>query len=189
MKQNADAISSAADSGGLKLYEACTRSPYFTDLSKVRLHLVGHSAGAILHSHVADRLGAKGWTFESITFMAPAVSTESFQAEVVPAIKSGKVKRFNQFHLSDDIEQKDPTCKPILGYSRSLLYLVSQSFEKGQITPILGMEKYFLDKITPQHLPNINVITAPGADSKSTTHGGFDDDVTTMAKVISLIKA
>ncbi len=187
MKQNADAISSSADSGGIKLYEACTRSLHFADLSKVRLHLVGHSAGAILHSHVVDRLCAKGWSFKSVNFMAPAVRVDSFQAEVVPAIKSGKVKRFNQFQLSDDIEQRDPTCKPILGYSRSLLYLVSQSFEKGQVTPILGMEKYFNDKIASQHLPNINVVTAPGDGSKSTTHGGFDDDVTTMGKVISLI--
>jgi len=99
------------------------------------------------------------------------------------------VKKFNQFHLSDDIEKVDPTCKPILGYSRSLLYLVSQSFEKGQITPILGMEKYFNEKVGPLGLANVNVVTAPGPDSKSTTHGGFDDDPTTMNKVIALIKA
>jgi len=40
MKQNADAISNAAESGGMKLYQACQHSPYFADLSKVRLHLV-----------------------------------------------------------------------------------------------------------------------------------------------------
>jgi hypothetical protein len=186
MKQNADKVSSEADSGGIKLYEACMRSPHFTDLTKIRLHLIGHSAGAILHSHVIDRLGAKGWSFETVNFMAPAVRVDSFQAEVVPAIRTGRVKKYNQFHLSDPFEQMDSTCTPILGYSRSLLYLVSQSFEKGLATPILGMEKYF-DKIMAQSLPNVNVITAPGNDSKSTTHGGFDDDATTMNTVISLI--
>ena len=60
MKQNADAISNTDESGGMKLYQACRQSPYFADLSKVRLHLVGHSAGAILHSHVVDRLGGAG---------------------------------------------------------------------------------------------------------------------------------
>ncbi|MDD2775333.1 MAG: hypothetical protein PHU06_05205 [Gallionella sp.] len=35
----------------------------------------------------------------------------------------------------------------------SLLYLVSQSFEQGKITPILGMEKYFDAKL--QVLPNV----------------------------------
>jgi hypothetical protein len=188
MKQNADAISNTAESGGMKLYKACQQSPYFADLSKVRLHLVGHSAGSILHSHVVDRLGGRGWKFESVNFMAPAVRVDLFEETVVPAIKNGKVKRFNQFHLSDDVEQKDPTCKPILGYSRSLLYLVSQSLEKGETTPILGMEKYFNDKIASKKLANVYTWAAPGKESKSTTHGGFDDDQVTMASVIALIK-
>jgi hypothetical protein len=120
--------------------------------------------------------------------MAPAVRVDLFKDTVVPAIQNGKVKRFNQFHLSDDMEQKDPTCKPILGYSRSLLYLVSQSLEHGQTTPILGMEKYFDDEIASKHLPNVYTWAAPGKESKSTTHGGFDDDPVTMASVIALIK-
>jgi len=117
--------------------------------------------------------------------MAPAVRVDVFQDCIVPALRSGKVKRLNQFHLSDDVEQKDPTCKPILGYARSLLYLVSQSFEGGVKTPILGMQKYF-DALGA--LPNVRAWTAPGAQSKSVTHGGFDDDATTMASVIALIK-
>lgn len=188
MKQNAEAISAAADSGGAKLYGACQRSPFFSDPSKVRLHLVGHSAGAILHSHVVERMGGAGWNFESVNFMAPAVRVDIFQQKIMPAIKSGKVRRYNQFHLSDDIELKDSTCKPILGYNRSLLYLVSQSFEKGQATPILGMEKYFNEKIAPQKLSNVRAWAAPGKESKSTTHGCFDDDATTMASVIKLIQ-
>ena len=120
--------------------------------------------------------------------MAPAVRVDLFEKTVVPAIKSGKVKRFNQFHLSDDMEQKDPTCKPILGYSRSLLYLVSQSLEHGQSTPILGMEKYFNDHIGSKKLPNVYTWAAPGKESHSTTHGGFDDDQVTMASVIALMK-
>ena len=188
MKQNADAISNTAESGGIKLYKACQQSPYFADLSKVRLHLVGHSAGSILHSHVVDRLGGQGWKFESVNFMAPAVRVDLFEKTVVPAIKNGKVRRFNQFHLSDDMEQKDPTCKPILGYSRSLLYLVSQSLEKGETTPILGMEKYFNSTIVSKKLKNVHTWAAPGKESKSTTHGGFDDDQVTMASVIALMK-
>ena len=188
MKQNADAISNTVESGGMKLYKACQQSPHFANLSKVRLHLVGHSAGAILHSHVVDRLGGQGWEFESVNFMAPAVRVDLFEETVIPAIKNGKVKRFNQFHLSDDMEQKDPTCKPILGYGRSLLYLVSQSLEHGRSTPILGMEKYFNDKIALKNLPNIHTWAAPGKESHSTTHGGFDDDQVTMASVIALMK-
>jgi hypothetical protein len=185
MKQNADAISSAPDSGGVKLYEASRSSPYFKDPSKVRLHLIGHSAGAIVHSYIANRLK---WNFETVNFMAPAVRADEFQRLVVPAIKSGKVKQYNHFELTDEIEQRDPTCKPILDYSRSLLYLVSQSFEKGEATPILGMERYFNSEIAPLRLSNAAVFKAPQQHSKSTTHGGFDDDQTTRDKILSLIK-
>ena len=86
------------------------------------------------------------------------------------------------------MEQKDPTCKPILGYSRSLLYLVAQSLEQGRTTPILGMEKYFNDKIASKKLAHIHTWAAPGKESKSTTHGGFDDDQVTMMSVIALMK-
>jgi hypothetical protein len=187
MKQNGAAISTSEDSGGIKLYNACMKSPLFADPSKVRLHLIGHSAGSIVHSYVVKELCQRDWTFDSVNFMAPAVRMDVFQDCVVPNLKSGKVKRLNQFHLADDVEQKDPTCKAILGYSRSLLYLVSQSFESGEVTPILGMEKYF-GAIASQGLPGVKAWTAPSVQSKSTTHGGFDDDATTMASVIALIK-
>jgi hypothetical protein len=164
------------------------RSPWFQDPSKVRLHLIGHSAGAIVHSSIVERLAAKGWTFETVNFMAPAVRSDCFAEQVVPSIRSGKVKRYNQFHLSDDVEQKDPTCEPILGYSRSLLYLVSQSFEKGQVTPTLGMQKYFKDTVGLLPTDSVKVIVAPSDDSRSVTHGGFNDDPRTMQKVISLIR-
>ncbi len=186
MKQNADAISSAPGSGGIKLYEASKSSPYFKDPTKVRLHLIGHSAGAIVHSYIVNRLK---WNFETVNFMAPAVRADIFTQNVVPAIQSGKVKQYNQFELTDEMELKDPTCEPILGYSRSLLYLVSQSFEKGQVTPILGMERFFNSEIAPLNLKNVSVFKSPGQYSKSTTHGGFDDDTTTRDKILSLIKS
>ena len=186
MKKNADAISSSDDAGGILLYEACTNSPWIKDPRKVRLHLIGHSAGAIVHSAIIRRLGDRGWNFQTVNFMAPAVRVDTFLDQVVPAIRSGKVNRYNQFSLTDDIEQKDPTCEPIFGYSRSLLYLVSQSFEKGQVTPILGMERYAGGVLNG--LKNAALITAPGVDSRSTTHGGFDDDAITRDKIISLIK-
>jgi hypothetical protein len=185
MKDNGGKISTAQDGGGIKLYEACRKSPFFSDPSRVRLHLIGHSAGAIVHSHVVQKLCGLGWKFETVNFMAPAVRVDTFLECLAPALRAGQVGRLHQFHLSDDIEQKDPTCKPILGYSRSLLYLVSQSFEGGVTTPILGMEKYFQ---AVKDVPNVTAWAAPGAQSKSTTHGGFDDDATTMASVIKLIK-
>lgn len=187
MKQNGEAVMQAPDSGGLKLYEACMKSPHFADPAKVRLHLIGHSAGSIVHSYIVKALCQRGWSFESVNFMAPAVRMDVFLDCVVPNLKNGRVKNLNQFHLADDVEQKDPTCKAILGYSRSLLYLVSKSFESGIETQILGMEKYF-SELARLGLASVHAWAAPCAQSRSMTHGGFDDDEATMASVIALIK-
>lgn len=187
MKQNADALTDLPQSGGRKLYEACSASPWFAP-KKVRLHLIGHSAGCIAHSHLIERLGAQGWDFETVNFMAPALRVDTFREKVLPAIKSGKVKRYHQFHLDEVMEQKDPTCKMLLGYGHSLLYLVAQSFEQGVVTPILGMQKYFDTQIAPLKLAQVRAWSAPDSVSKSTTHGGFDDDATTMQSIITLVK-
>jgi hypothetical protein len=183
MKKNAQAISMNDQSGGMKLYQASQRSPWFKDPSRVRLHLIGHSAGSIVHSHIIDRL--EGWTFESVNFMAPAIRSDEFNQLVVPALKSGRVKQYNHFELSDSAELKDPTCETLLGYSRSLLYLVSQSFEQGMLTPILGMERY--SPAVLKGARNTNIYTSPGDAAQSMTHGGFDDDDKTRNKILSLL--
>lgn len=193
MKQNADYISAydakrpvEERTGGQLLYESAKQAGWF-DAVPVRLHLIGHSAGAIVHCFIVHRLASLGWKFESVNFMAPAVTVELFQQTLAPRVKDGTVKQLRSFHLADAAEEQDPTCRPVLGYGRSLLYLVSESFE-GQIhTPILGMEKYF--KAATDGLPRVKAWIAPGPASNSTTHGGFDDDVRTMKCIIDLIKS
>lgn len=187
MKQNADAISAAPASGGRLLHDFAMASPVFTR-SPVRLHLIGHSAGAIVHSHVVERLCALGWSFETLNLMAPAVSVEQFSRSVLPRLAQGGVRQLNQFHLGDTQEQADPSCKAVLYYTRSLLYLVSESFEGGRRTPLLGMEKYWNESVGALNLPNARAWSAPGSASQSATHGGFDDDAATRASVIALIK-
>ena len=86
--------------------------------------------------------------------------------------------------MPDAAEQKDNTCRAILGYGRSLLYLVSESFEGGERTPILGMEKYF-GKLGP--LPNTTAHTPATIGAAVSTHGGFDDDEVVRATVIANI--
>ena len=180
MKQNADAISAGGDSGAVMLYQ------HFKEhaaANPIRMHLVGHSAGSIVHSWIVKRLGDDGMAFESMSFLAPAVRVKTFDDLVRPRIADGTVKRYQQFHLSDQAEEKDPTCSP---YRRSLLYLVSESFEGGTQTPILGMQKFF--DPYKGNLQNIVEHVAPGPTSGSTTHGGFDDDAATQQQVIKFIK-
>jgi hypothetical protein len=179
MKQNADAISGNDASGAVLLYE------HFTQIATeqpIRLHLVGHSAGSIVHCFMADRLAARGMKFESVNFLAPAVRVDTFDRLMRPLIDSKTVKRYQQFHLSEQAEEDDPTCGP---YRRSLLWLVSQSFEGGTETPILGMKRYF-DPYS-RKLSTAVTQVAPGDTSKSSTHGGFDDDRATQSKVIDFI--
>ncbi len=187
MKQNADGISRFPDSGGLVLYESAKKSPWFAS-NLVRLHLIGHSAGAIVLCHAVDRLAQRGWKFESVNFMAAAATVDLFKQTLLPRLKDKTVKQLRSFHLTDASEEQDTTCRPVLGYGRSLLYLVSESFEGGMRTPILGMEQHFDEAVASLRLPNVKAWLAPGPASRSTTHGGFDDDLVTMESIITLIK-
>jgi hypothetical protein len=117
------------------------------------------------------------------------VTIALFKDKVLAKIQDGTLKHFRTFHLTEAAEQQDPTCRPILGYGRSLLYLVSESFENGIPTPILGIEKHFNEHIGALKLKNVQSWSAPKTGvASSTTHGGFDDDEATMKSVISLIK-
>ena len=188
MKQNAEAITNNPRSGARILYEA---SKDIIAPGRVRLHLIGHSAGAIVHSHVVQGLAAGGWQFESINFMAPAVRVDTFKSTVLAQMQTGRVKRYNQLHLSEEMEEQDPTCRPLCGYGRSLLYLVSESFEHGKRTNILGIAKHhdaMLSSIGADVGQRMASWSAPMAGSMSTTHGGFDDDARALETVIKLIR-
>jgi hypothetical protein len=182
MKENAAAMTVGADAGLSILHEHLTsaQAPPWP----LRLHLVGHSAGSIALSHVVDFLFRRGVKVDSVSFLAPAVRVDTFHRLVTPRIDDGSVARYQQFHLTEKAEEDDPTCAP---YGRSLLTLVSESFEGGTRTPIVGMKRYFDDY---EAMPAGAVAhVAPGTTSASTTHGGFDDDAATLAQVIAFIKA
>jgi hypothetical protein len=186
MKENADLLSAyrpdASDdeqAGGVLLYR---HFKHGVANKKIRLHFVGHSAGSIVASAMIHRLAEDGLRFESVSFMAPAVTVATFDAQVRPHLAAGTVKRYQQFHLTDRAEEDDHTCGP---YRRSLLYLVSQSFEGGTTTPILGMQKFF-EAYGPA-LPNTTVRVAPGPETASTSHGGFDNDRLTQRHIVDFI--
>jgi len=186
MKENANLISfpkgdvpDDMQAGAVLLYEHFKRQ---VKNKNVRMHFVGHSAGSIVGTYMIDRLANDGMRFESVSFMAPAVRADTFWTHLKPLLDNGRIARFQQFLLTDRAEEDDPSCSP---YRRSLLYLVSESFEGGTTTPILGMERYFKE-LVPK-LPNTTVHYAPGPKSASSTHGGFDDDKPTQQQVVKFI--
>jgi hypothetical protein len=151
------------------------------------MHFVGHSAGCILVAWMIDRLvRMEGLQVASATFLAPALRVDVFDRLVRPHLDSGAVGRLQQVHLSAQAEEDDPTCGP---YRRSLLHLVSESFEGGSTTPVLGMQAFFDAYAAAQPLKNTRVIVAPGPASAATHHGGFDDDPATQQRVLEFIRA
>ena len=84
--------------------------------------------------------------------------------------------------LTDEAELADPTTRPLLGYGRSLLYLVSRSFEGHGEAPILGMQRHFPAALGRKR--GVKVFEAPSRECAASTHGGFDDDGATMRSVI-----
>jgi hypothetical protein len=190
MKQNADAISDLLPGlpleqqpGGLQLYHHFKR---LADDQRVRLHFVGHSAGCIVAAHMIDRLVRMDQLrLASASFMAPALRVDAFERLLLPHLQSGAVARYQQFHLTEQAEEDDPTCGP---YRRSLLHLVSESFEGGSTVPILGMRKHFDPLAQAQPLPHTRVHLAPGPSSSSSTHGGFDNDALTRQEVLDFIR-
>jgi hypothetical protein len=185
MKQNAQALSENAMGGLRQLYSAFTRRE--PQLARpVRFHLIGHSAGAIVHTHLASQLIAADRSIDSMSLMAPAVRSDTFQLLVTPHLGE-RIKRLAGFILDDETEQQDKTVQALLGYGRSLLYLVSESFEtERRHMPIVGMEKFFDAAVGKA--PGVSRFISPGDKARATTHGGFDDDATTMKSVIAFIK-
>jgi hypothetical protein len=182
IKENAAAMTAGADAALAVLYQhlaGAQSKPW-----PLRLHLVGHSAGSIALAQLVDFLFRRGVAVDSLSYLAPAIRVDAFDRLLAPRLADGSVARYQQFHLTEKAEEDDPSCGP---YRRSLLSLVSESFEGGRRTPILGIKRYFdayggLPAGTVAHV-------APGPASAATTHGGFDDDPATLAQVVAFIKA
>ncbi len=170
------------------------------------IHLIGHSAGSILLAPLIAEIGAvlgKKNVIGSCTLWAPACTTDLFKQFYVPAIEKGKIERFATFNLTDEAELDDH-CAGL--YNKSLLYLVSNAFERHQrnpfsrykySTPILGIQRCIQDDPELRALfkaQNVNLILAPNSpgstsDRHSTcsTHGGFDDDLATVESTLARI--
>lgn len=203
MKQNAAQISSNPDSGVRMLfdrYRACARE---YALPGVRLHLVGHSAGAILHTHLGARAIQHGFDLRSVSMIAPAVRVDTFDKVLGKAIAKTST-RLLVGHLTDAAERADRSCTP---YGHSLLYLVSRAFEERTETPILGLERDLVparatlpwgERMLTVASPQPGAIQLPGRHgagpargrpTEAASHGSLDDDPALQQRIFELIRA
>lgn len=158
-------------------------------LSRMRLHLIGHSAGALFQGALLPQLQDANLTVEGVHLMAAACRMDFFKQTILPAIRAGRIARYTQMQLTDSAEYHD-TCTP-LPYYRSLLYLLSNAAERQRGRPLLGMEKFYTAANLTAGVPagvNWQVYTAPGPESQAMHHGDFSSDELTRRTVIKRIQ-
>lgn len=135
MKQNAAAA--VEREAGLTLVAGCL-AELKSRLPALEIHLVGHSAGSILHGHLLDRLVQKKLAVRTVSLYAPACTVRFALDHYRPAMEKQILAKERLFFdiMSDEREQAD-TVGP---YGKSLLYLVSRALEDLHKMPLLGME-------------------------------------------------
>ena len=170
----------------------------------IEVHVVGHSLGSILMGHLLTRISKmvadkpESWTLpiSTLSLLAPACRVDFYeqvyapliarksQAKKPPKPKPGQVNSFVMYALNDAREQDDTVT---MLYRKSLLYLVSNAFERPKESPLLGMQKFAknTDLSLADDVFYAGTTRAAVTDSKS--HGGFDNDVATMNHLLERI--
>jgi len=155
---------------------------------QVKFHLVGHSTGAVVIAYLLRTLSRSNITFSTCSLLAPACSLDLYDKSYLPVLqKKSKLTLGDMviYNLKDQLEQDDNVSKI---YRKSLLYLVSNAFESEKERPLLGMEK-FKDRVKGANsLPQfIYSNGTEGQRTRSTSHGGFDNDIFTMNHILKRV--
>ena len=214
MRENA-ILSTTSPTGGARMV-LNEIAALMASYPNIEIHVVGHSAGSIFHAPLIQKLttsgqiagnlmnGEQGMGLQlaSCTLWAPACTMELFEQAYLPAIQTRAIDRFALYTMTDHAEQDD-NCANI--YHKSLLYLVSNAFEKLPRIPILrpdgipllGMAKFIEQNAAIGNLlsqnqldwvqaPNNKDASDLGA-SAAKHHGDFDDDVATVSSTLARI--
>jgi hypothetical protein len=160
----------------------------------VEVHAVGHSAGSNFHSFfIPACLDAGVPVIETLQFLAPAITVDGFFATIAPRLS--KVGPVTMFTMKDSFEQDDD-CRRV--YTKSLLYLIHHALEDKRDTDLLGLEISVRRDLRLRRLFGLEGGSHPRGHeivwskatgdrrsaSESVSHGGFDDDPSTMNSVL-----
>ncbi len=192
MKENAVGCSRRGHAAELVVRQLQKLQQQWPDLE---VHLVAHSAGAVLQGALLPVLARAGLKVNTCTLWAPACTMAFFEQSYVTALDQGTLERLAVYALDDQSEQDDH-CARI--YNKSLLYLVAHAFEdrprvpwlRPAGTPLLGMQKFHDGNAALQRLlqagrlqlvigPNNLPVGDLGA-CRARAHGDFDDDEATV---------
>ncbi|MBT8084425.1 MAG: C1 family peptidase [Woeseia sp.] len=194
MKRGAETPFSAAGAGSevLNFFIAA----FAAASSPIRLHLAGHSTGAIFHASLLARLAmnAPENRVASASLLAPAATVELFRQHYLPWLKTRRpaagIDKLDIYCLNDELEKADSVAGV---YRKSILYLVSHAYEEDPLpAPLLGMARY--NNRLAARRKNMRVIVSDGDGkggrglaTRSRSHAEFDNDVTTMNSVLRRI--
>ncbi|WP_107852592.1 hypothetical protein [Oceanimonas marisflavi] len=159
----------------------------------IQIHLAGHSTGAVLLGHLLDALDELNNPdlIHSCSLLAPACTLDFFQrhyADRLGKLQAGTgrvtLPALDIYNLSEKLEQDDNVAGV---YRKSLLYLVSRALERRIDKPILGMKTWSktLPAMSGLHLHYSE--GNKGQITRSTSHGGFDNDYRTMNAILKRI--
>jgi hypothetical protein len=209
MKQNAHAAAhEPRPTLGLTAEHLRTLIPADSDL---RLHLIGHSAGAILLGHLLDMLRTVGLSAQTCSLYAPACTVRFALDHYRPAIEAGVLGR--QAVTLDILSDERELADSVGPYGKSLLYLVSRALEDHHKTPILGMANVWArrpaDAASTEALGGAELagevdkwlafwgagrpreLSAPtvsnGREPIPAAHGSFDNDRDTITRTLTRI--
>lgn len=152
-----------------------------------KLHVAGHSTGAILQAYLLTRLAALDdkISVSTCSLLAPAATNELYEEHFVPLLKNKTIKDLTVYNLTDEMELDDHVARV---YGKSLLYLVSRAFEESSNAELLGMQRYN-PSIDSSGIP-LSFVYSTNAErgrSRSSSHGDFDNDPATLNDVLKRV--
>ncbi|HSV78342.1 MAG TPA: C1 family peptidase, partial [Ramlibacter sp.] len=183
---------------------------------QLEIHLVGHSAGAIVLGHLLEVMAPRGLAerIAGVHLYAPACTVQFANQYYAP--HAGAMRSL-RLHLLSDQQERDDSVAAI--YRKSLLYLVSNALEPDLRTPLLGMENVLKpdyrgwdgsstttealsrwrqaaaearleERTVVVHGPHVPIwMQQPNAVGRSirATHGSFDNNVEVVASTLQQI--
>jgi hypothetical protein len=190
--------------GGALLFAKKLAKLFADDPAVAAVHAVGHSAGSIFHAHLLPALLGLNVRMTTTAFLAPAVRTDLFKDKLLQLALTGKLGDLSMFTMQEEAERQDDCFKV---YRKSLLYLVSRSFEGVLGKPILGLQQSVrrdaelaaLFGVKPDGTvdPALNPLGElqlsfplghqPNPLTRALRHGDFDNDKFTMSSVLRRI--
>jgi hypothetical protein len=119
-----------------------------------------------------------------MSLLAPACTEHYFDAlqQKLTAAAGSPPLDTAIYALTDTLERDDTVAGL---YRKSLLYLIANALEGQSDTPILGLEKVALRAATRYAWVRTYLSGSEATDSR--THGGFDNDPTTLNHLINRV--